>query len=59
LVMEKKPPCQNEACQLQDCLWKHDFQESRCQAALAALQKCCDQVLARGDTSRCCPSKKK
>ncbi|KAJ2801230.1 hypothetical protein H4R21_002864 [Coemansia helicoidea] len=54
--MAEKPPCQSQACALQDCLWRSDFQEARCQGALAALRKCCRELLARGGASRCCPS---
>ncbi|KAI8324663.1 hypothetical protein GQ54DRAFT_256123 [Martensiomyces pterosporus] len=52
-----KPPCQKEACALQDCLWRNDFQESRCQDALRRLERCCNALLAKGGASRCCPSK--
>ncbi|KAI7829083.1 DUF1903-domain-containing protein [Kickxella alabastrina] len=52
-----KPPCQKEACKLQDCLWRNDFQESRCQETLRALQSCCNTLLQANKTSICCPSK--
>ncbi|PIA14648.1 hypothetical protein COEREDRAFT_20841, partial [Coemansia reversa NRRL 1564] len=52
------PACQDEACQLQDCLWKNDFQEARCKRALQALEKCCNKLLDNGGSSRCCPARK-
>ncbi|KAJ2617298.1 hypothetical protein H4S08_000399 [Coemansia sp. RSA 1365] len=56
--MSDKPACQDEACQLQDCLWKNDFQEARCKRTLQALEKCCNELLDNGGSSRCCPSRK-
>ncbi|CAO3635692.1 unnamed protein product [Cunninghamella blakesleeana] len=52
------PPCQQFACQLQDCLQRNNYQESKCQSSIKALKECCDQLLSEGGSSPCCPSKK-
>ncbi|CAO3610837.1 unnamed protein product [Cunninghamella echinulata] len=51
------PPCQQFACQLQDCLQRNNYQEEKCQTSIKALKECCEQ-LNEGGSSPCCPSKK-
>ncbi|KAI9305572.1 hypothetical protein BJ944DRAFT_239534 [Cunninghamella echinulata] len=52
------PPCQQFACQLQDCLQRNNYQEEKCQTSIKALKQCCEQLLNEGGSSPCCPSKK-
>nr|XP_038953321.1 cx9C motif-containing protein 4 isoform X1 [Rattus norvegicus] len=41
LDMPRKDPCQKYACELQKCLQANNYSESRCQAALQELPRCC------------------
>ena len=40
-MIQKSDPCQKFACELQVCLQKHQYQESKCQDAIKRLVKCC------------------
>ena len=40
-MSEKTDPCQKFACELQVCLQKNNYQESKCQEAIKRLVKCC------------------
>ncbi|KAM0755632.1 DUF1903-domain-containing protein [Meredithblackwellia eburnea MCA 4105] len=51
---QSSPPCQREACAIQDCLSANEYQESRCVTALDALYTCCSK-LTPGETSTACP----
>ena len=44
--MAKRPkdPCQRQACAIQDCLKKHQFQEEKCQEVLQQMLECCKTV---------------
>ncbi|KAL1931817.1 hypothetical protein VTP01DRAFT_9961 [Rhizomucor pusillus] len=56
--MPPTPPCQKEACAIQDCLGKNNYQESKCEQAIQALRQCCEQLLDSGGSSPCCPQRK-
>ncbi|KAI8379360.1 uncharacterized protein BYT42DRAFT_568512 [Radiomyces spectabilis] len=56
--MPETPPCQKYACDIQDCLQKNNYQESKCEAQLVALRKCCEELLDNNGSSVCCPVKK-
>lgn len=50
--------CQREACAIQSCMLKNDYDESKCRDAVARLYRCCDAFYKQqGQTarSRCCP----
>ncbi|KAL3232291.1 Cx9C motif-containing protein 4, mitochondrial [Nakaseomyces bracarensis] len=49
--------CQKEACKIQDCLLKNNYNETRCAGLIDALYKCCNQFYNDhpGEKSRCCP----
>ncbi|RKP35786.1 hypothetical protein BJ085DRAFT_15465, partial [Dimargaris cristalligena] len=51
------PPCQKQACDIQACLQKHNYQESHCQQYLEKLRQCCATLLAKGGSSPCCSKK--
>lgn len=56
--MTSENRCQTEACAIQSCLLKHDYDETRCRKAVEQLYKCCDAMYAEHGTaarSRCCP----
>ncbi|KAI8147659.1 hypothetical protein BJV82DRAFT_596409 [Fennellomyces sp. T-0311] len=57
-MSSKMPPCQKYACDIQDCLSKNNYQESKCERAIQALRQCCEELLANGGSSACCPKKK-
>ena len=40
-MSKKTDPCQKFACELQVCLQKNNYQESKCQEAIQRLVKCC------------------
>ena len=40
-MSKKTDPCQKFACELQVCLQKNNYQESKCQEAIKRLVKCC------------------
>lgn len=37
----KKDPCQKKACDIQFCLQKNNYQESKCNREILALVECC------------------
>lgn len=37
----EKEPCKTEACLIQECLSKNDFQHSKCTAQIDKLKRCC------------------
>lgn len=41
-MSKKADPCQKFACELQVCLSKNYYQESKCQEAITRLVKCCN-----------------
>ena len=41
-MSKKSDPCQKFACELQVCLQKNHYQESKCQEAIKRLVKCCN-----------------
>ena len=44
--MTKRPkdPCQRQACAIQDCLKKNNFQEEKCHEELQLMLECCKTV---------------
>ncbi|KAL5704167.1 hypothetical protein ACHQM5_022633 [Ranunculus cassubicifolius] len=40
---EIKEPCKKEACDIQACLSKNNFNSQRCQRVIELLQSCCEQ----------------
>ncbi|XP_064569210.1 cx9C motif-containing protein 4 isoform X1 [Zonotrichia leucophrys gambelii] len=41
LNMSRKDPCQKQACEIQKCLQANNYVESKCEAALQEMRKCC------------------
>ncbi|XP_028641105.1 cx9C motif-containing protein 4 isoform X1 [Grammomys surdaster] len=41
LDMPQKDPCQKQACEIQKCLQANNYLESKCQAVIQELRKCC------------------
>ncbi|XP_012608048.1 cx9C motif-containing protein 4 isoform X2 [Microcebus murinus] len=41
--MPQKDPCQKQACEIQKCLQANNYMESKCQAVMQELRKCCAQ----------------
>ncbi|EPQ19464.1 Protein p13 MTCP-1 [Myotis brandtii] len=41
LDMLQKDPCQKQACEIQKCLQANNYMESKCQAVIQELRKCC------------------
>ncbi|XP_059105956.1 cx9C motif-containing protein 4 [Peromyscus eremicus] len=41
--MPQKDPCQKQACEIQKCLQANNYMESKCQAVIQELRKCCAQ----------------
>ncbi|XP_005674087.1 cx9C motif-containing protein 4 [Sus scrofa] len=39
--MPQKDPCQKQACEIQKCLQANNYMESKCQAVIQELRKCC------------------
>ena len=41
--MGKRPkdPCQSQACAIQECLKKHNFQEEKCEDVIQRMLECC------------------
>ncbi|CAI9151032.1 unnamed protein product [Rangifer tarandus platyrhynchus] len=39
--MPQKDPCQKQACEIQKCLQANNYMESKCQAVIEELRKCC------------------
>lgn len=42
-----RDPCQKYACNLQDCLQKNNYQESKCQYVINDILKCCNRQRER------------
>lgn len=40
----KKEPCQKFACAIQDCLKANNYDEKKCEDAIQAMKKCCDEL---------------
>eukprot|EP00850_Spirogloea_muscicola_P008085 SM000042S15352 [mRNA] locus=s42:565859:566239:+ [translate_table: standard] len=55
MLWGKKPPpeepCHPEACAIQRCMAKEDFQVSKCLAYVKKLQACCDSC--KGESKHC------
>uniref|UniRef100_A0A8C4KRS3 Cx9C motif-containing protein 4 n=2 Tax=Dromaius novaehollandiae TaxID=8790 RepID=A0A8C4KRS3_DRONO len=41
LSMSQKDPCQKQACEIQKCLQANNYVESKCEAVLQEMRKCC------------------
>ncbi|XP_056347525.1 cx9C motif-containing protein 4 isoform X2 [Oenanthe melanoleuca] len=41
LNMSRKDPCQKQACEIQKCLQENNYLESKCEAVLQEMRKCC------------------
>ncbi|KAM4768085.1 uncharacterized protein ACIQIH_012769 isoform 2-T6 [Cyanocitta cristata] len=41
LNMSRKDPCQKQACEIQKCLQANNYMESKCEAVLQEMRKCC------------------
>ncbi|NWT18919.1 CMC4 protein, partial [Ptilorrhoa leucosticta] len=39
--MSRKDPCQKQACEIQKCLQANNYMESKCEAVLQEMRKCC------------------
>lgn len=39
----EKEPCKTEACLIQECLSKNDFDHSRCTKQIDKLKRCCSE----------------
>ncbi|XP_053435509.1 cx9C motif-containing protein 4 [Nycticebus coucang] len=52
LDMPQKDPCQKQACEIQKCLQANNYMESKCQAVIQELRKCCAQY-AKGRSLVC------
>ncbi|GAA5959966.1 hypothetical protein JCM8115_004477 [Rhodotorula mucilaginosa] len=47
------PPCHPEACKIQNCLLSNNYQQDKCEDAIANLYKCCAQFYVKnGDDAR-------
>ncbi|QLQ81358.1 hypothetical protein HG537_0F01190 [Torulaspora globosa] len=50
--------CQAEACAIQNCLLRNDYDESKCRTVVQELYRCCQRFYEQQGTaarSRCCP----
>ncbi|KAI9284972.1 hypothetical protein BC943DRAFT_325129 [Umbelopsis sp. AD052] len=50
--------CMKEACAIQSCLEKNQYQEKRCQDVIDKLRACCEKLLDEGGSSPSCPAQK-
>ncbi|XP_003342238.2 cx9C motif-containing protein 4 isoform X4 [Monodelphis domestica] len=41
--MSQKDPCQKQACDIQKCLQANNYMESKCEAVIQELRRCCAQ----------------
>ncbi|KAM8966090.1 cx9C motif-containing protein 4 isoform X2 [Sminthopsis crassicaudata] len=41
--MSQKDPCQKQACEIQKCLQANNYMESKCEAVIQELRRCCAQ----------------
>ncbi|XP_042336341.1 cx9C motif-containing protein 4 isoform X2 [Sceloporus undulatus] len=39
--MAQKDPCQKYACEIQKCLQANNYMESKCEAAIQEMRRCC------------------
>lgn len=39
----EKEPCKTEACLIQECLSKNDFQHDKCKSQIDKLKRCCSE----------------
>ena len=39
-----KDPCQRQACAIQDCLKKNNYQEEKCQVIMQLMLDCCNTI---------------
>nr|XP_056715751.1 cx9C motif-containing protein 4 [Euleptes europaea] len=39
--MPQKDPCQKQACEIQKCLQANNYLESKCEAVLQEMRRCC------------------
>lgn len=46
---QKLGPCKQQACDIQACISRNDYQERKCLKEIAALIACCDQEAAEGN----------
>jgi hypothetical protein len=46
---QKLGPCKQQACNIQSCISRNDYQERKCLKEIAALIACCDQEAAEGN----------
>ena len=44
MATRPKDPCQRQACAIQDCLQKNNYQEDKCDEHLESLLECCRTV---------------
>ncbi|ODN93583.1 hypothetical protein L198_05452 [Cryptococcus wingfieldii CBS 7118] len=42
--MSEKQACHPEACAIQSCIMKNNYDESRCQKQIEALYRCCSNM---------------
>ncbi|ORY69281.1 DUF1903-domain-containing protein [Leucosporidium creatinivorum] len=57
MALSDDPPCQAEACAIQDCLMAKNYQESRCLGVIDRLYACCDSMYKKDSNahSTACP----
>lgn len=57
-MSESDNPCQAQACDIQACIQRHQFQQDKCEHLVQKLYKCCANFYQeRGRDARCvsCP----
>ncbi|KAI9234277.1 MAG: hypothetical protein BYD32DRAFT_423913 [Podila humilis] len=57
-MSEQPQPCHKQACAIQSCLTKNNYQESRCRDVIEKLQQCCQALIDAGGSSPSCPVQK-
>ncbi|KDE09628.1 hypothetical protein MVLG_00035 [Microbotryum lychnidis-dioicae p1A1 Lamole] len=55
MAVSDNPPCQSEACAIQDCLMAKNYQETQCQDVIDRLYQCCEKMIKQNGTSTACP----
>ncbi|CAL1716613.1 unnamed protein product [Somion occarium] len=57
MAKKSEPPCQAEACALQDCLGKNTYSPEKCDRYMRDLYKCCaklyDETNDKGESTAC------
>ena len=48
---QEKEPCKTEACLIQECLSKNDFQHDKCKSQIDKLKRCCSECQVRSSLS--------